>query len=306
MATHFIKITKSVFLVALCAAIATPSAMAQSTDQGSGKGLFLAGLVTALGQAFTQSAAQGASCVFSRLFSIFGSPKSAYCDNRAEQTNSGPQSGSNFVQPMSEDKVRQLVASPLVSFVMQRLESDLPNAPLVGEIFKAPLNGSNLPTIDIRTGDVFAIKFSTSVPGQVRLHSLGADGVPSKSDLYEAVPNEDNRMPRARQGGIKMTGAVGPETLEIEFFPCISSSQEVRDRPAVRQFISLLPSCGNEMATKQFVGAASAGKSIERGEVAKAMQFPTSSDSSQVVGIDPNFTSGTKLSLKININHMAP
>jgi hypothetical protein len=289
----------------LCMSLVATNVNAQTADQGQGKGLFLAGLVTAIGQSFIQTASQGAGCVFSRMLSLFGMPKNPNCDNRAEVTNSGPQPSSQFVQGIPEDKARQLVATPIVSFVMQRLQSNEPNAPAVGEIFQAPLNVSGSPTVEIKTGDVFAIKFSTSVPGRVRLKSTDVAGAVSQSDLYEAVPGEDNRMPRARQGGIRMVGATGQEILEIEFFPCVSSSQDIKDRASVRPFVNLLPSCGNEMATKQFVGGA-AVKGGDSGAPTKAMEFPTSGDASQVVGIDSNFTSGTKLMLKININHIAP
>jgi hypothetical protein len=208
---------------------------------------------------------------------------------------------------MSDEKARQLVATPIVSVILQRLQSSVPYAPAIGDIFQAPFNGNGSPSVEMKTGDVFAIKFSTSLPGKVRLLSTDVNGVLTESDPYDVFPGEDNRMPRVGQQGIRMTGSIGIEVMDIKFFPCISAVQTIRDRASVRPFVNLLPSCGSSEQIGQGQSLRPSVSDQRNGRFfSKAMEFPANNDPGQVVGIDPNYTFGSVLSLRISVNHIAP
>jgi hypothetical protein len=85
--SRFRSVLRKSVAAGVCIVLVSTNLNARTSDEGQEKGLFLASLVTAIGQAFTQSAAQGAGCVFSRMFSALGAPKNPNCDSRAETIN---------------------------------------------------------------------------------------------------------------------------------------------------------------------------------------------------------------------------
>jgi hypothetical protein len=77
--------------------------------------------------------------------------------------------------------------------------------------------GHGTPTL--HTGDVFAIEYSTNVPGQVRIDNVDSTGTMSALGTYTVQSGHDNRIPVTK--GMKLIGTTGTETFKLYFFPCL-------------------------------------------------------------------------------------
>lgn len=95
----------------------------------------------------------------------------------------------------------------------------------------------------LKTGDVFAVIFSTNVPGQVRVQNIDAKGVVTKLGTYSVLPGRENRLPRSK--GIQLVGDPGRETFNFFFAPCVP--QEVAHQAAMQGFVGHLGRCGDEV-----------------------------------------------------------
>lgn len=211
--------------------------------------------------------------------------------------------------PMLSGSAASLLSSqPVLSFLVQKLANEQPRAAVVDVLAQdQQLTGSNEPGFVIRTGEAFAIRFSTSVPGRVRLINTDVDNVVTPSSLYEAIPGSDNRMPREHEGGILMTGKPGQEYLDVEFVPCISTA--LSGHPAVQPFAASLPPCSQAGATRQYAPTAvSPGVPTPLGDAGgKAMQFPATPDPTQPVAVAPEgYSKGEPLRFRVRIAHVAP
>ena len=71
----------------------------------------------------------------------------------------------------------------------------------------------------LQTGDVFALRYATNLPGQVRVDNIDALGVRTPLGTYNVLPGQDNRIPRSK--GIQLTGTTGLETFRLYFYPCL-------------------------------------------------------------------------------------
>lgn len=207
--------------------------------------------------------------------------------------------------PLLNNQAAGLLSSqPVLSFVVQKLADHKPQSPVIGLLAQDELKGQNEPSFAVTTGDAFAIRFVTSVPGRVRLINTDVDGQTSASSLYEAVPAGDNRMPREHEGGILMTGRPGIEFLDVEFVPCVSAS--LAQHPAVQPFAGQLPACSLEAATRQYRPARADGGGGIADLGAKAMNFPSNPDPTQAVAIAPaGYAKGEALRFRLRIQHLA-
>ncbi len=206
-----------------------------------------------------------------------------------------PQMTTPTAGAVTPDHAAQLAKQPVLSFIIDRLASADPNAAVLNNLATSDLVSGNEPSFIVQTGWAFAVRFATSVPGRVRLVNVDAEGQRIPSSIYEALPQGDNRMPRAHEGGILMEGKPGTEYLEFEFVPCISPS--LSKHPQVAPFAGQLPACSTESATKQW--------SVGAGD--KAMRFPPNSDPTQPVAIAPtNHVKGEQLRFRVRIDHVGP
>lgn len=206
--------------------------------------------------------------------------------------------------PLNDQAAGILSSQPVLSFVVQKLADHKPQSPVIGLLAQDQLNGQNEPSFAVTTGDAFAIRFVTSVPGRVRLINTDVDGQTSVSSLYEAVPAGDNRMPREHEGGILMTGRPGIEFLDVEFVPCVSAS--LAQHHAVQPFAGQLPACSLEAATRQYRPARADGGGGVADLGGKAMNFPSNPDPTQAVAIAPaGYAKGEALRFRLRIQHLA-
>lgn len=322
------------------------------------KSIFLTALIPALTGQVVSVLAQGAGCVFSRLFSFMGARPNFNCIDPAQGANNAPMNnqfqqgqqqygqpqqygqqgygqqqqfaqqqygqsqqfmqqqpaqqpmaqpyaasnGANggFTSAMAADAARQ----PVFSFVIQKLSNAAVGAEMLGMMASQPLQAGQEPAFDIVTDQAFAVLFATSVPGRVRMINTDGDQMVAASSVYEAIPANDNRMPRVHEGGILMTGKPGTEWLDVEFTPCVSPS--LQQHPVVAGFVGVLNPCGNEAATKQYPPALANGKGGAAAFGGKAMAFPMGADPSQPVALAPsNYAKGDTLRFRIKINHQS-
>lgn len=90
----------------------------------------------------------------------------------------------------------------------------------------------------MKTGDVFAMHYSTSLPGVVQVLNIDPKGVTTSLGRYTVRPDQDNRIPEGRQG-IGLSGAPGTEILRVLFYPCRpADTPPLPQTPAAR-----LPAC---------------------------------------------------------------
>ena len=99
-----------------------------------------------------------------------------------------------------------------------------------------PVGGSGA---QLRTGDVFVLQFSTSLPGQVRLENVDARGRIVDLGTYTVFVDQLNRLPRDK--GIQLQGQPGLERLRFYFYPCLPA--EAANKPWAADFRGRLPAC---------------------------------------------------------------
>lgn len=322
-------------VAALVALVALPAAQAQlppQTPPPPPTSKFLIPLMIAAATPVLQA---GMGCVFERLFSFMGANPSAACaqPNQAVVLQGAQNPGMNPAAmgtaallnqapapagawtgppgawtgppgaPAAGSQAQVLAGTPVFSFIVNKLSDATPQAVVTQSVqFANAQQGANQLGFDVRTGEAFAILFATSVPGRVRLINTDVDRQVTSSDVYEALPGADNRMPRDWQGGIGVAGRKGIEYLDVEFAPCLSP-QYLGD-PRVAMFQGLLPMCTQETAVKRFAPALLGGKGGPAEAGAKAMVFPGSPNPGQPIGLAPaNYAKGDALTFRITINH---
>lgn len=121
--------------------------------------------------------------------------------------------------------------APAVGYALQHLDSGSFEV-------KTALNVGEVPTV-LKTGDVFAIQYSTNLPGQIRLENINPMGQVSDLGTYTVLVDQLNRLPLER--GIQLQGEPGMELLKIYFYPCLPP--EAAGQPWANRFAPQLPLC---------------------------------------------------------------
>jgi len=148
----------------------------------------------------------------------------------------------------------------------------------------------------LRTGDVFALQFSTNLPGQVRLENTDPAGVVSDLGTYTVLVDQLNRLPRDR--GIQLQGRPGLEKLRFYFYPCLP--MEASGRPWVDDFRGKLPPCGRTSASHP-VQTASAG---DYGAVApRALVNLAQPDATMVFASSTDYQAGDVTLMEATLRH---
>lgn len=96
----------------------------------------------------------------------------------------------------------------------------------------------------LRTGDTFAIRYSTSTPGLVRLDNIDPEGKVNDLGTYLVLPDQANRIPKT--AGIRLAGRPGIEVVRFQFFPCLP---DVSADDALRTNFGTLPDCARGVPT---------------------------------------------------------
>jgi hypothetical protein len=91
----------------------------------------------------------------------------------------------------------------------------------------------------LRTGDVFVVQFSTSLPGQVRMENIDPAGKATDLGLYTVLVDQLNRLPRDK--GIQLQGLPGVERLRFHFYPCLPG--EAAGKAWAADYQGRLPAC---------------------------------------------------------------
>lgn len=121
---------------------------------------------------------------------------------------------------------------PALGYAMEQLD---PNSFAV--LRPVPVGGSGAL---LRTGDVFVLQFSTSLPGQVRLENIDPKGRIADLGTYTVMVDQLNRIPRDK--GIQLQGQPGLERLRFYFYPCLPG--EAAGKRWAAEFQGRLPACG--------------------------------------------------------------
>ena len=108
----------------------------------------------------------------------------------------------------------------------------------------------------LRTGDVFVLQFSTSLPGQVRLENIDPQGRVADLGTHTVLVDQLNRIPRDK--GIQLQGQPGVERLRFYFYPCLPA--EAAGQRWLAEFQGRLPACAPVGASQ--VGPTSATRAL--------------------------------------------
>jgi hypothetical protein len=149
----------------------------------------------------------------------------------------------------------------------------------------------------LRTGDVFAIRFATNLPGLVKVENVDAQGAVSdlsKGGAYQVIPGRDNRIPRTK--GMKLVGDTGLETFTLNFYPCMPNPPPPEGLPASLQ--GRLLDCST-MAEKQ-LGLNSANAGMVRSAVNLEIE-----DHTILAGAVTDFTPTNVIRLQFTVQHVA-
>lgn len=112
----------------------------------------------------------------------------------------------------------------------------------------------------LRTGDVFVVQFSTSLPGRVRLENVDPKGQTADLGTYTVLVDQLNRLPRDK--GIQLQGQPGVERLRFYFYPCLPT--EAADKAWVEEFKGRLPACSAAAAAANPMNPGNLGRVAPR------------------------------------------
>lgn len=301
---HLMKAQCKSLLLAVIASVSLLTAGGSHAEQPpetlptGGKGLVLLPLiVSSLTNAFINETGNMGAGIFRRLYnSIFGDPNpqqqfyqpggfnNPQFPANAAQQQPFPPSGQHQLQVQNQNTPSG-VLNPSVAYTIEKLD------PVTYNPVMAYSMQDGAPTL--KTGDVFAIRYETNMPGQVKLENIDSTGKLEQLGTYNVLATKTNRIPSNK--GIKMEGTPGQETLNIYFTPC--RPPEALNHASVKPFENQLPVCGQA----QLAG----GKNRVQ---AKSMINLNSPDPTIAVQVAPEYTvqdaaMGTPTSGTVRINH---
>ena len=153
----------------------------------------------------------------------------------------------------------------------------------------------------LRTGDVFVLQFSTSLPGQVRLENIDTQGRVADLGTHTVFVDQLNRIPRDK--GIQLQGQPGLERLRFFFYPCLPP--EAAGKPWAAEFKGKLPPC-TAAPVLQSANAGSYGNpsNAPYGAVApRALVNLTQPDAHLVFAGSPEYQPGDVTVMEAQIRH---
>lgn len=198
--------------------------------------------------------------------------------------------------------VQSALQEPMLAIAARFLSGPEPNAPvhpLFGEV--AIKSEASLPiTLTVHSADVFAVHFTPTTPGLVRLTSIERGSV-AVLDTYAVRPGQLNRLPREGAGGIVVDENVGTEVLRLEFEPCLPES--FQSEPTLKPFIGKLGRCDQLMRT----GAADVTAKGSRSGGVRGLALTVPQDgqfkNTGLIGAPKGYNQGQLLTYDISIDH---
>ena len=218
-------------------------------------------------------------------------------------TGTGPSSPP--AAPASLETMQQglggAIATPLIAISATMLMGPEANAEAKpnGEI--ALLQAGSEPLrFTVKSGDVFALLFSPTTPGMVKISSV--DSIRTMDiDLYTVLPGQNNRLPRAGRGGLVVDDTPGLETLRVIFEPCIPSN--LANEPTVQAFSGKLPRCTLALNDAKKSWSASAnGKNVSKGF---SLSQPGEGNKVGLLASGKDYKPGDLLTYDIVMDHIA-
>lgn len=210
---------------------------------------------------------------------------------------------------MQAQAVQLAIAQPMLALKAAFFDGPQANAqrhPQHGEVEIKSEEGSPV-ALTVYTGDVFALYFTPSTPGLVRLTSIDTQKT-EILDTYVVKPGAINRLPREGSGGIVVDGHVGTETLRVEFEPCLP--QALANDIVVQPFLGKLQRCFQLTAgAKSAAGAKSVTVGPTSAVTSRGMTLtvPASGDfkNTGVIGASEGFQPGRTMTHDITVNHFS-
>lgn len=298
----------------------------QNCDSSEKGGWLILMLVSTLKDAMQSSVRQQAGPMFDSWFGwLFGKAKippdnkpvgNSMTQETAVQQGSmqpvGMSSSAAFTPPATpvtatqqNMAVKQAIDSPALAVSVQFLVGPEANAaphPLLGTSdFR--LEAGKPMSFDVYNKDVFAIHFTTTTPGMVKLSNIDSKGT-TELDIYTVKPGQTNRLPRAGEGGFVVDDVLGTESMRVAFEPCLPETY-MADLE-VQTFIGKLQKCTQLLAGKGGAGSGAAGKSaaFEKSTArGVTLSQPRNENKVGLIGTDKNYVPGTIVVYDLLMNH---
>ncbi len=202
-----------------------------------------------------------------------------------QQASAAPGAGGGLPSDVSGGGLPFRALLPSVIVAIERLNPTSFNS--LGQMAM----GANEPA-HLRTGDVFAVRFATNLPGLLSIENTDAAGVHTVLGTYSVLPGADNRYPRRK--GLALAGAAGLESYDVYFLPCVPA--EERTQPLVAAVVDHLSACPPVSAATQ-LSAPSVGRAI------RATINLDSPDPRLAAAVAPGFTASDVVKSSFVIQH---
>jgi hypothetical protein len=195
------------------------------------------------------------------------------------------------------------IQQPTIAIKAVFLSGPEPDAglhPLRGDVTIKTQEGQPV-TMDVYSGDVFAVYFTPSTPGLVRLIS-DERGKVVVLDTYAVRPGLLNRLPRQGAGGILVDDEVGTEILRVEFEPCLPDA--LKGESTIQPFVGKLGACTLFAGGSVSVASRSIRSDAARG-LALSVPFGSGISNAGFIGTGRDYRIGQPFIHDVVINHMA-
>jgi hypothetical protein len=194
------------------------------------------------------------------------------------------------------------IQQPTIAIKAVFLSGPEPDAglhPLRGDVTIKTQEGQPV-TMDVYSGDVFAVYFTPSTPGLVRLTS-DERGKVVVLDTYAVRPGLLNRLPRQGAGGILVDDEVGTEILRVEFEPCLPDA--LKGESTIQPFVGKLGACTLFAGGSVSVASRSVRSDAARG-LALSIPAGIGITNAGFISTGKDYRAGQSLTHDVVINHL--
>ena len=296
----------------LWVAVAAAQQQDNSNDQSSANsGAKMSGremlnaAIAPLQQQVAAGLSAGVGALFNRLFSAMGVPlpPPAAADSSSNSSSGSQSSDQNSQAQASNNSAAAQASSPDASQAAAQNQSQAQTVTpsVVYALDRVdPSTFATIGAIDLsqgaavlHTGDVFAIRYSTNLPGQVHIDNIDSAGATNSLGNFTVLAGRDNRIPKTK--GFQLAGVTGAEQFKMYFYPCAAADPNGGTGNAAAS----LPPCNQDTTAKLL-------KASKRLILAKSAVNLESPDPTIAVSAAQNYRPNDVTENDFALQHMPP